>query len=219
VTDYRSDLLANASEMVTELGDATVVSALADAPLEELPILGTLLKIFRGYHSLRDMLFEKKLRTFLLAVREISPGERVRFRARIESEPGLKKKTGEHLVSVIERLDEEEKAPVLARMFVAFMEERIDLDDLRRFSHILDRSTLRDLHALREFIRNDRQLTRAVYDVLESVGLVALRHPIVRARDQHEHEGRIEFGDTSLPFRVPPPAALFIHIAFPEHTP
>lgn len=111
---------------------------------------------------------------------------------------------------MLDRLEELEKAALLARIFGAYVEGRIDQSQMRRLASILERALLVDLLALRNYVRDQKTLTPENFYGLESVGLASTYHSIVRPVLPGELQGQL--GD--LHFILNITASLVIEIAF-----
>jgi hypothetical protein len=197
-----------AIDLFVDLGEPALDSIL-DGPAKDIPVLGSVVKLFRGAGRVRDILFERKLVAFVKNSPRISTEDRRSFLARLESDPQLCTKTATHLTIVLDRLDDFDKVSLLARIFAAFIGGRISLDDMRRLSSILDRALVADLMALHDFVRTQRPLSRAEYDGLESVGLVLVDHSIIRPAEEGDIRGQVG----ELHFILSNPAKLLVDIA------
>lgn len=202
-------------DLLSELGDILVEPLLKDGPIDSVPVLGAAVKVLRGFQSVRDAHFLRKLSEFVRASPRVSDEKRAAFLAKFDADPQFRKRTMEHLVTVLDRLDDTEKAPYLARIFAALMSGEITPDQLRRFCIMLDRATLSDLRALRRFVEAsaDARLTLEEFDGLEGIGLAAIQHSIVRPKVQGEVVGRVNFGGTDVLVAVNPTGKRFVEVA------
>lgn len=197
-------------DLLSEVGDLLLGSL-----VEGVPVVGMVAKALRGAQSARNAHFIRKLSEFLQEAPEVSKEKRAAFLAKLDADPEFRKKTMEHLVPVLDRLDDIEKAPHLARIFAALMAGQISPDEMRRFCIMLDRATLSDLRALRRFVEagTDRRLTLDEFNGFEGIGLAALQHSILRPSIPGEVVGRVDFGGTELPVVVNSTGKRFVEVA------
>jgi hypothetical protein len=125
--------------VATDLLEVTLDSFLKDGPLRDIPIVGALVGLYRGGVSVRDHLFQRKLMTFLLELNNVDASTRKRFVADLEVNPDLRRRVGEHVLLLLERLDDVTKAGLLAQVFAAHVERRISYADLCDLASGLDR--------------------------------------------------------------------------------
>jgi hypothetical protein len=105
-----------------------------------------------------------------LQLQKLPLHERQAFVQQFDNDPKFKKKTGERLLIVLDRLDDERKADMLGKLFRAYMSNQIDELLFGRFSGILNRAFFPDLLRLKQFA-DDTRADDAVI-ALDSLGLV-----------------------------------------------
>ncbi len=205
-----SEIQTFAADMLADWGEVTLDSFLANGPIKDIPVLGTARNIIRIGKSIREAFFIQKLTKFVRGGTSIDPVNRRRFRDRLAKDRGFAKRTATHLVIVLDRLDELEKAALLARIFAAYIDGSISQQQMRRLTTVLDRTLLDDLTALKKFVRENDPLDLENFYGLEGVGLASVYHSITRPLGPEDVHGQI--GD--IHFIVGPTAVLLIKIAF-----
>jgi hypothetical protein len=140
----RSDL----KDVAVELGEHGFDAFLDEGTLKDVPLIGTLAKLASAGRQIRDRLFANKLRRFIERVAELPEDEREKLIAKVDEDPESKQRLGEHLLTILDRLDDSLKAEVIAVAFVEFLREEIDRDTLERVSVAVDRCHIRDLRRL-----------------------------------------------------------------------
>lgn len=203
------DIKREVTDFATNIGEVALDCFLKDGPVREIPVIGSLLGLFRGYRSVRDQVFVLKLARFILFSPSIEPEKRRKFKERLAQDKEFARDTATHLTLVLERLDAIEKAFLLARIFGSLIEGRIDESQMRRLSTALDRALVADLFALRDFVRDRKPLSREHYDGLESAGLASAYHSIVRPIREGELEGRTD----QINFLLSATALLLVEVA------
>ena len=64
----------------------------------------------------------------------------------IKKEPGKRKKVVEHLLVSLDKMDELEKPEILAKVFCACLDEKIQLETFRRLASSINAAFYADLH-------------------------------------------------------------------------
>lgn len=113
--------------------------------LSKTPVAGPLVSLIRAVRSIRDQLFARKLVMFLGPLRALDPERRSKMLARLESDPTFGERVGDHVILLLDHLDNLQKATMMGRAFRAYVEERIDGAMLRRLNYVVDRVVMSDL--------------------------------------------------------------------------
>lgn len=128
-------------EVLKELAEAGMDQAFKDGFFKDLPIIGTVIGLFKTGAAVRDALFVKRVGRFLLALDAVPLSVREGFVRKIDTEPEEKKKVSESLLLLLDRMDDMDKPQILARLFVPYLYGHIDLDTFKRLSVALDRAS------------------------------------------------------------------------------
>lgn len=139
-------------DALAELGDITIEHFLDGkffGILCDIPYLGFIPKIIRSGRDFRDWDFTRKIIQFFQST-ELTEKERIKFSEKLERDPNFARDTGERLLIIIDRLDEIDKIPLLAKLFKAYIDDRIDLALFRRLATALDRAFIDDIKSLLE---------------------------------------------------------------------
>jgi hypothetical protein len=137
--------------LIREFGEIGVDSFLDEGLLKEIPVLSAILAVGKTAGSIRDFLFTKKLFRFLSAISTLNPAERANLIERLDQEPNFRSYTGERLMDLLSRLDEEQKPYLVGTALKLYAKKIITSDQLQRINHAIERFLLCDLHALRDF--------------------------------------------------------------------
>jgi hypothetical protein len=140
----------NLTDLGADLAEAGLDHLLQDGLLRDIPVLGTLVGLFRTVGIVRDRIFARKVITFLVALDAVPVEERERF-LRAQDDPAGRRQLGETLVLLLDRLDDMQKPEALAKLFAAYVRGRCDLETFRRLSTALDRISLSSLPELKGF--------------------------------------------------------------------
>lgn len=121
-----------------------------DKVLAEIPVVGTALKVCKAYDDLRNRAFVAKLTRFVEAFSTTDKVIQEKWRKRVAESPVEAQKVGETLFLVLERLTDLDKPTLLSKLFIAFVDEVISGEELRRLAQAIDVCFADDLARLIE---------------------------------------------------------------------
>ena len=78
--------------------------------IKELPVVGVIARIFKDSLDMRNRIFLAKVARFLFRLKDVTKEQNKAFEEKIRNDPNLKRKVGQTLVLILERLDNLEKA-------------------------------------------------------------------------------------------------------------
>ena len=137
-------------ELGADLAEVGLDHVLAEGLLRDIPVLGTLVALFRTGSTIRDRIFTAKVIRFLVGLAQIPIDERERF-LKEHAQKADKNRLGETLVLLLDRLDDMQKPEALSRLFAGYILGQYDLETFRRLATALDRIPLSALSPLRSF--------------------------------------------------------------------
>lgn len=162
------------SEAITELSPELLETALdlltESDVLKDIPVFGIGFKTYSLYQNITESFFTKKLLKFLIELKDIPLNDRVKFIYELESKAETAK-AGEKMLITLNRLNDDEKATFIGRLFKYTILEKLDYKDFARLVHIIDNAYLEDL----KLLENNRHLSYINSDVksnLHQLGLL-----------------------------------------------
>lgn len=173
------------TSLLTVIGDAGGKDALIDAAelafdatlesgvLKDIPVVGTVAKLFSVAQACQGYVFTKKVRRFVVEYHKITTEEKLDFSKSVDTDSAFRERVAETLVTLLDRLDDISKAPMLARAFAAFVRGDIDFESFQRLAVGIDRCLVADLFYLKKLTKAE-QLPAYVGDVLASAGFASL---------------------------------------------
>jgi len=165
----------SAIDAAVSLAEAGFDALLDDGLLRDLPVVGTLVSLARAGIALRDRIFAKKVARFLLEVSEVPEDERRTFQEELGSNPGKRKALGETLIVLLDRIDDFEKARLLAKSFVALLQKRISEVEFHRICRAIDRVILAaDIRSLANWPTAVPRIPQEIGVSLSAAGLLEL---------------------------------------------
>jgi len=144
----------NLTDLASELAEVGLDHFLTDGVLRDIPVLGTLVGLYRTVGVIRDRLFAAKVIRFLIGLAEIPLDDRERF-LKEHAERTERQRLGETLVLLLDRLDDMQKPEALSRLFAAYVRGQYNLEMFRRLAMALDRISLSSVSELRTFYRTE----------------------------------------------------------------
>lgn len=129
---------------------APVVKSLTSMA-ESVPVLGAAVSAGKAFHAIGHQLFVRKLTLFLLELDKTPVDECEDFLEEMNTDSKYRQEVGEELLLILDRLDSVQKAPLISRILSVFMRKKIDYEDYKRFSALVDRAHLPDLLSLMKF--------------------------------------------------------------------
>jgi len=184
-TDLPGELIGaivdpSAIDAASSLAEAGIDALLDDGLLRDIPVVGTLVSLARAGIALRDRIFAKKVARFLLQISEVPEEERRQFHEELGRNPKGTKALGETLIVLLDRIDDFEKARLLAKSFVALLQKKIPEDDFHRLCRAIDRVILAaDIRSLADWAAAVQKLPQEVGVSLAAAGLLELNSDTV----------------------------------------
>ena len=141
VIDPLKDIIADAIEVIID-------TKLEEGVLKDLPVTGSLLKVYKALTGIKDQIFLRKLSRFFTELETISIENRTKFWAKYEEQEEEKQKLGEQLIIYIERHDTVDKSGLLARAFGAYINGKIEKVEFLDLAVLIDSLQVHHLEAI-----------------------------------------------------------------------
>ena len=135
-------------DIAVELSDVGIDQFLDDGFVKDLPVVGVIAKIFKAGLDIRDRIFIAKIAKFLFKLKEVPEKQSIIFKEKISEDQNFKKKVGQTLVLLLERLDDLEKPNIIGKCFAYYLSNKISFADFRRLSAAIELAFIDDLYAL-----------------------------------------------------------------------
>jgi hypothetical protein len=123
-------------DLLTDAAELTLDAITNVEVLKQLPIARTFLAV----KSVRDRFLLRKTYRFFALLRAMPQEEREAFVQKMRADPRRAQKIGESFAVWLDRLDDEEKAELLAKVFELFARGLIDFEQSARFAAVIDRA-------------------------------------------------------------------------------
>jgi hypothetical protein len=166
----RSDLTA----LTSNVGEIILDQFLESGVLRDIPIFGSLINLVKVGVGVRDILFAKKLLNFLKHIQEIPIQKRQEFSSRIATDEQHRRRVGENLLLLLDKLNDMSKPDMLGRICKAYIEGRIDFEILQRLGNAVERINLYSLPILRVFYGSPAPQETQGEEVLQELAICGL---------------------------------------------
>ena len=134
--------------LTTEIAELAIDQTLDSGILKDIPFVGWIAKGLAIHQNISDRILYNKILRFLGQLESVPSGDKSEFQERINEDQDYRRDVGEHLLIIIDRLDDLKKTEVLASCFDHFLTGEFDHDHFVELASIIDRLTSRDLTAL-----------------------------------------------------------------------
>ncbi len=146
-----------------------------DDTIKEIPVIGNIVSVFKIGKSISDRVFLRNLMNFLFEIKDIPAEERIKKVAEIDEDEKLKIKTGNFLISILSRLESEEKAKFLGHLFKKYVQEETNRKEFLKLTYIVDKILWSELIEFSQIEKLERSVDSILVDSLISHGLMTIQ--------------------------------------------
>ena len=139
------------SALAYDYADLGLDKIFGSRSVQQIPVFRTLATFMSVGSELRNLFFRKKLLRFLLEFRDVPREDRERQISKLIVDPNEQRRVAEHLTLVLDRLNNMEKAPLIARSFLIYLEGRLNRSEMIALNHSIDHLEMEALPALEAF--------------------------------------------------------------------
>ncbi len=164
----------NLQSVAVDLAEIGIDSLLESGVGKDIPVIGSLLSLYKAGRSVRQQLFIRKVLNFLRGVSTATSQEREKLAEELISHHGSATQAGAAVILLLDRLDELSKPALVARLFVACAKGAITVDEVLRYSAYVDRMYIGDIRALSR-LGSGPGYTTLEQEALLSAGLMVQR--------------------------------------------
>lgn len=135
-------------EALLESGEVITDILMQGEVLAEIPFVGTAIKICKAADSIRDRAFAVKLSKFVLNLENITEEQKIKLKEKMGAGTEEAQKIGETLLFVLERVTDLDKPLLLSQIFLAYLDDVVSSESLRRLYQAVDIAFPDDLQRL-----------------------------------------------------------------------
>jgi len=149
--------------------------------IEKIPLIGTIVSLAKAGIGIREVFFVKKLMKFL-SESTMDDSERMAFASKIGEFQDHK--IGERVIFAINKVDDEQKAIYIGRLFKSYSQGGISCDSLKRGIRAIEMAYTMDLELVALSPKDLQYKDATVTDGLYSIGLLEIGAE-VKDHDSH----------------------------------
>lgn len=170
------------SEEFIDIAEIGLDQLLDDGLLKEIPILKTIVAIYKTSITISDRLLIKKILLFLSSVYKIPDEHIAAFIAEIDQKPKFKREIGEKLLMILDKSDDFRKSTWLAEIFKSYITHEIDYSTFQRLCNSVNNTFIDfilDLKTIYAVLPTNNEAKKEVLDHLYQSGLVSIESQMV----------------------------------------
>ena len=171
--DKKSLAISSLTSVAADWGEVVIDSVLNDGVVKDIPILGSLINLYKSGVNIKEHIFYKKIEGLINNISSITEEELSSFNSQFDTDSDFRVRVAEHLTIIIDRLDDLEKTKYLAKAFSAFIKRKIDFEQFRRIARAIERCMIEDLKEVHNFERANDAFSEITYE-LAANGLIQL---------------------------------------------
>lgn len=143
---------SGAGDLLPDITEFALDAVTNDGLLKDFPVVSTVVSIYKIGRTLKERSYIKKLMAFLIEIDNGNADEEKRHRyvGRITKDKRTIQRELEYVLTLLDRYISEQKAKYCARIFLAYIYEKIDWSLFCQFSEVLDRLLPGDMECLCE---------------------------------------------------------------------
>ncbi len=131
--------LTTVGSNIFELG---VDAVLNDGILKNIPVVNSIVGLFKAGLGIKDYYYIEKLLKFLMEFKNIDESLRLKFISEELSDDSKRKKFGEVMLTLIDKNDDAKKFKLYARVFELHILDHCSYDDAIRLCTMIDRTIM-----------------------------------------------------------------------------
>lgn len=138
------------TDLGTSISEQFLDTMIKDEDLKDIPIIGSLIKLYSVGKGIRNYYYIRKVYNFLFSLADIPHKKRVDFIKKISRSDGRKKEFGETIMLLLERNDNLKKPFIIGNIINALINHKLEYQIALRMCSMIDKCYYPDL----EFLRN-----------------------------------------------------------------
>lgn len=144
--------------IIKDIAEIGLDKVLNDGLLKDIPIINTIHSLSNICHTISDKLLFNKIKKFLFELDSLSNEERIELFEKLEKEPKLKQKASIYILELFDKIDDENKATMIFKVFKAYSDGLIDYEMFYRLNRLIKEISSIDISDIREEVNQyDKQ--------------------------------------------------------------
>ncbi|MEN5433607.1 MULTISPECIES: hypothetical protein [Sphingobacterium] len=138
----------NSKDLLIDVADALLESNIDREVLENIPVVSSIYNLYKSAVSISDRMFLKKILSFLSELENIEKEKISLYYQKINTDEKFKKKVGDKLMFILDRCEDDEKSKIVAKIFGAYICEKIEYSDFLNLARAIEFLSLDDIEHL-----------------------------------------------------------------------
>ena len=150
VNAFNDSIKSEIISTATDFGEVALDSIFDSGLVRDIPLLNTVVSVFKIGHSIREAFYIRKLAIFINSFNNkiIETQKIEKLKKNFSEHPKKFEKEIERLLILIDRYIDCEKSVHLAKLYIAYLEEKIIWKDFIKYSQVIDQLFNEDLEVL-----------------------------------------------------------------------
>ncbi len=179
----------DAKDLAVDYSELALDNFIDNDVLSEIPIIKTILGIYKTGVGIKERFTLKKVAKFLFRLNNISEKEKADFLYKLSLKESYRNEVFEKLLILLDRLDDMEKAEITGNLFKATIQGKMSVATFYKFASIVDKFYIEDFKEFcekRDVLRNENndliyEIDSAILKNFTSLGLIAEEVKVVPA--------------------------------------
>lgn len=165
------------ADILADLSEVGLDAITENEIVKEIPVVSTVVNVFKIGHTLRERAYMRKLYVFLRELEngEVGEEEKERYLQRITKNKRKAQHELEYVLALLDRIFSEQKAKLFSKLYLAYIVENIDWNMFCQISELIDRFLPGDVDCLnRSVLKNDNrsEMENIALQRLQGLGVV-----------------------------------------------
>lgn len=162
--------------LIEDYGELGLDSTISDEALKNIPIISTVHGLYKIGYGIREIHNINKLADFVLQMNKgaASDEQRAYYIGKLKSDTKKRNKQIEYILIHLDRFIHREKASMLAKLYLSYLDENITWVDFAKYAEVVDRFLPGDYEMLKssQTFKTERDLETDAIQRLVALGLV-----------------------------------------------
>lgn len=149
ITAFDNSLKQEVAESLSEYVEIGLDMVLENEILKEIPLLSTVVSVFKIGNTVKERFHIKKLVLFLDTINRGIPDEEYGFyREKIQDNRTFREKEVEYIILLLDHLFEENKARNVGKLYLSYLDGLIKWEEFQSITSLLDKIIPQDIEKL-----------------------------------------------------------------------
>ena len=170
---FHDSLKENAFSCCCDLAEVGIDAIMNDGILKEVPLLSTVIGFYKIGSGIKERHTIKKLSVFLGEIGKgiVDEQKLLEYQRKFQDDEKKRTKEIERLLVLIDRYTDYDKPKSLAKLYMAYLRERLSWDELVKYAEVLDRFLPNDFEQLSKGNQHGIHCSEASDSLLRLVSL------------------------------------------------